>query len=111
MTLATLLTQTVTVTTRSTSGTDDYGNPVDTWGTPVQYRARVEPEASSETSGDANVSSEEWRLVLPADAVIGPSSRVEYDGATFEVIGKPFHHPTPRGVSHIEARLALSEAL
>lgn len=112
MSFDTLLTQTVTVTTRTTGAVDDYGNPTESWGNPVEYRARLEHSDSAEAQGDQLVVTSRYLLILPADATISAGSRVEdEDGNTFEVDGPPIKQRTPRGVHHIEARLTLSEAL
>jgi hypothetical protein len=108
----TLLTQTVTVTTRATGAADVYGNPAETWGSPVEYRARLEQQDGVETQGDQLVTTSRYLLVLPAEAVLTAGDRVtDEDGNTFEVDGPPIKQRTPRGVHHIEARLVLSAAL
>lgn len=107
-----LLTQTVTVQTRSTGAVDDYGNPTESWSAGTEYRARLEHSDSTEAQGDQLVVTSRYLLILPADAVIGAGDRVEdEDGNTFEVDGPPIKQRTPRGVHHVEARLTLSEAL
>jgi head-tail adaptor len=110
--ISSLLTQTVTVTTRTTGVADDYGNVAESWGSPVEYRARLEQQDGVETQGDQLVVTSRFLLILPASAVITAGDRVtDEDGNTFEVDGPPIKQRTPRGVHHIEARLVLSAAL
>jgi hypothetical protein len=110
--LTTMLTQLVTVTTRTTGAVDDYGNPTSSWGAPVTYRARLEHNDSLESNGDQLVVATRYRLILPPSAVIGAGDRVtDEDGITYEVDGPPLKQRTPRGVHHIDARLTLTEAL
>lgn len=107
-----LLTQTVTVTTRTVGAVDEYGNPAETWANPVDYHARLEHSDSVESNGDQLVVTSRYLLVLPADAVVGAGDRVtDEDGTVYEVDGPPIKQRTPRGVHHVEARLTLSEAL
>jgi head-tail adaptor len=110
--LASLLTQTVTVQTRSTGVADDYGNLAQTWSVGTDYDARLEQQDGTEAAGDQLVVTSNYLLILPADAVISAGDRVtDEDGNTYEVIGPPVKQRTPRGVHHIEARLTSTEAL
>jgi hypothetical protein len=106
------LTDTVNVATRASGAVDDYGNPSYTWATTTEYRARLEQQDGTEAAGDQLVTTSQYLLILPPEAVIGAGDRVtDEDGNIFEVIGPPVKQKTPRGVSHIEARLTFTEAL
>lgn len=111
MSLASLLAQTVTVRNYAEVGGDRYGNAVPTWSDPgTTYPARLEQTGSSETGGDRRAVVSEWRLFLPADAVIGARDHVvDSDDRTFEVLGAPAKAVKPRRVSHIVARLRYVE--
>lgn len=102
----------VTVVTPATA-TDRYGNTVRDWAnaTRTTYSGWVEKRGRTEqtASGDRNLQLADWLLMLPATAVITGSARVEYDGATFDVIGPPQLVRTPRGPHHIEADLRSRE--
>lgn len=46
-----------------------------------------------------------WKLYVPAGTDITGRDRVEVDGATYLVVGKPSTASTPRGTHHVEANL------
>lgn len=109
---ANVLTQTVTVTRRTTGADDGYGNQAETWGSPADYAARLEHSDGVQTNGDQVVATSRFLLILPADAVIAAGDRVtDDDGNTYDVDGPPVRQRTPRGVHHVEARLVVTEAL
>ena len=102
MALSSLLTRTVTI-RHTTEGTtlDDYGNPVkvvvtSTSNGEIQQRTRREE--------DQIVPTEDWLLILPADATIDTNDTIVVDGLTFEAIGPPWPVWNPRlgATSHLE---------
>lgn len=104
MSIADLLTRTVTIVRRSDSGnTDDYGNAIpaetttDTVGE-LQQQQRNEPGDQGETSDTR------WALFLPAGTEIGTSDTVTVDGQAFEMVGDPWtvRDPETGSDSHLE---------
>lgn len=107
-----LLTQTVTVRPWAEGAEDRYGDAADGWGEGVDYPARLEQVDGSEVTEGREALVSDWRLFLPADAVIDGRSRVVDDHEpprTFEVVGSPSVERTPRRVSHVVARLRYVE--
>jgi len=107
--LASLLTEPVSVLPFAPGLEDAYGNPPKTFGDPVPYRGRLEEASESEMLTDEDKQVGHWRLFLPPAAVIGGLDRVTAQGKTFEVDGPPKVHRTPRGPHHIEVQLLLVE--
>lgn len=106
MSITRLLGDVVTVYPAST-GTDEYGNTVLTYGSGTDYPARMEQTTGTEVTQDRDTQVADWVLFLNPDAVITGDSRVVFNGSTFEVLGPPSTPTTPRtvGAHHIEARL------
>ena len=108
-----MLRQTVAVLPYSQSGTDEYGNPAESWGPAVVYApgtanggVALQHVDSEEMTTQRNVQVGDWLLVLHPHATIGGRDRVEADGSTFEVIGPPQLLRDIRGrPHHWEARL------
>lgn len=99
--------QTVTVITPG-STTDEYGNVTPNWTsgtTSTAYDGFLEQTESTEVTVGRDTIVTDWRVLLPAAAVIDEHSRVTAGGRTFEVVGHPHAVETPAGVHHIEARL------
>lgn len=92
---------------------DGYGDQAPDWSAATRRRVRgwIDQQARQEVrdgaAREAEVSS--WIVYLPAGDPITASSRVVYDGATFEVDGQPNRARTPRGPHHVEASLRLVE--
>lgn len=112
MTLAALLTQTVSIVTAGNATTvDAEGNPARAAAATTTSAARLEREVSladrAETSGGPVESMSKWLLLLPPTAVLGQRDQVVADGVTYEVDGPPVVQRTPSGPHHIEARLRL----
>lgn len=111
MSLASLLSERGTIQTIGPSGTDRYNQPIEgVTVTTDDVPYRLEQAESIEVSiGEATVVSD-WRIFLLPDAEITHASRfVDADARTFEVVGAPNVHHTPRGPHHIEARLRFIE--
>jgi hypothetical protein len=107
MSLTSLLAELVTIQTIGPVGTDRYNQPIlGVASTVANVPARLEQTESTEvTVGEATLVSD-WRIFLEPDEVISNASRiVDSLGRTFEVVGAPNLHRTPRGPHHLEARL------
>lgn len=98
-----LLTETVTVLARSEGATDAYNRPVETWATSVTVNGRLELVTPSEGTDEQDVQVGRYRLFVPHDTPITGRDRVQVDGVTYELLGPPVVHRTPRGPHHIEA--------
>jgi hypothetical protein len=108
--LAALLTQTVTVRTIAAGAPDRYGVPGETVTLETEVQARVEQTDSLEISvGELTIVSD-WRAYFEADVVLAHRDQiVDAYGRTFEVVGAPDIEETPRGPHHVKARLRYVE--
>lgn len=106
VTLASLLTQTVTIVS-APAAPDDRGNLVRDWDTAtrVDAAARLEPNVTSEVTDGRDSVLTDARLFLHPDAFITAYDRVEADGLTYEVVGTPGLQRMPRGPHHFEVDL------
>ncbi len=103
--LSDLLTRTVTIIHRSSSGdTDAYGDDLETETTTttvgeLQQTARLEP------SGQGELSDTTWLLILPAGTLLTTSSAVVVDEHVYELVGDPWpaRNPLTGDESHVEA--------
>jgi hypothetical protein len=102
MSLSGFLTETATIYYPSFDAMDAYGNPQPGTETTADYPARLESLSSEELVRDRDTVVANWRVFLPADAVISPFDRIESDGKSFEVWGDPIERRTPRGIHHLE---------
>lgn len=107
MTLATLLTETATVTSYADT-TDEYGNVIPGTGTPVDWPARLEQLGTEEIIRDEDTILADWRIFLPANATITPYDTVDARGLHFTVFGYPNEQRAPWGLHHLEVRLKLT---
>lgn len=108
MTLLGMLTQTATVVSFPMSAVDEYGNPVAGPEVRTDYPARLEQTESTEVTRGRDTVISDWRLFLPADALVDAYDRVEIEGSTFEVAGRPAVEWAPRGPHHTVARLRIA---
>lgn len=69
----------------------------------------MQEQQASETVDDRDVRVSTWRLFSTATPTLNALQRVEWNGSTFEVVGRPNHLSTPRGYHHTEAELRLAE--
>ena len=101
MSVAGLMTATVTITRRTPDGVDEYGNPdtVETTEATVGY---AEQRAAYDDRLER--STEEWRVFLPAGTDLDAGDRVAIYEVTLEVAGPPWPVTNPRtgAVSHVE---------
>lgn len=91
---------------------DKYGNETSEldWANAVRTAVTgvsVQPDASSEATGDRGTVVTGWRLFTPRgrDLDLLPTDRVEYDGMTLEVDGEVARFRMAGRVHHVEARL------
>ncbi len=105
MTLAALLNQSCTITTRTDSGTvDRYGNPAQTEASTAttcycEQRTRTESK-----DGKGEVQQEEWLVVLPAGTTVNGLDQITVGSLVLEVVGPPWpvRNPRTQAESHIE---------
>lgn len=78
---------------RPTVGEDSYGDPYETWDPPQRHRLRraeVQDVATVEEEGVRRVVVEgERRLYVPYAADLTSADRIEVDGETWRISGKP----------------------
>lgn len=103
-----LFADTVVVHHHTTGSVDSEGNQSGSFATTTTYMGRLEQRSGAERVLAGDTQQAEWMLILPAGAVIDGRDRVEVDGVTFEVVGPPVRHKTPRGEHHVEASLVTS---
>lgn len=104
MSLATLLTESVTV-VRYAEATDEYGDEERGTPTSTVYPGRLEQLSSEEVLRNEDTVLADWRLFLPATADITAYDVVQARGLSFEVVGLPNEQRAPWGIHHVEARL------
>lgn len=111
MTLASLLTEAVTVYGVTDGAADDYGNVARTWAEVATESGRFEQRSAQERSEDQEVVTSDWVLFLHPDTVITSRSRVgDAYGRTFEVVGAPAMVRAPHRDVYVEASLRYVEA-
>lgn len=107
VTLASLLTETATVTSYADT-TDEYGNVVAGTATTAEWPARLEQLSTEEIVRDEDTVLADWRIFLPATAAITPYNTVEARGLHFTVFGYPNQQRAPWGLHHLEVQLKLT---
>lgn len=105
-----LLTQPATITPRTESGRDTYGNPITVDGTEVDTFGFWQQDGESDSRTDEDqATSDGWLFLLPS-ATIARTDRVEIAGVTLEVVGRPRRPTRPSlGEHHVEVRARLVE--
>lgn len=101
----------VTIVTPAT-GTDRRGDQTLSYAsdaTRANVRGWMQQQGQSETTGDRDLRVSSWRLFSGSTPDLDALARIEWDGLTFEVVGKPNHLTSPRGYHHTEADLRLVE--
>lgn len=101
--LAQLLTEQVTLLTRSEGAEDTYGRASETWTEGSTVNGRLELDTPSEDTDVQDVQVGRYRLFLPPSTSLDGRDRVKVDGVTYELLGPPVVHRTPRGPHHLEA--------
>lgn len=110
MSLAGLMTYTVTILRRSTTAQDEYGDPVGTFTSAGDSPAWIEQTQTREVLLGRDRVTADWLVVLPVGTVLEPYDRIVHDGMTFEVIGAPWLAASPvTGSRHREALLRFVE--
>lgn len=105
MSLAQLLSDTVTVVHVAYDAADAYGDVQAGSTTSETVGGRLEALSSDELVRDREVIVADWRVFLPADVSVGPFDQIQAAGKTFDVWGDPIRRHTPRGTHHQEVRL------
>lgn len=95
---------------RAAKVTDKYGNVTTDWAhaTRTTYAGvSVQPDASTEETGDRSAVITGWRLITPKgrDFPALPADHVEYDGMTLQVDGEVGRYRMGGRIHHVEARL------
>lgn len=98
-----LLTEQVTVLARNEGAIDAYNRPAESWAASVTVNGRLELVTPSEGTDEQDVQVGRYRLFVPHDTAISGRDRVKVDGVTYQLLGPPIVHRTPRGAHHIEA--------
>jgi len=100
--LATLLTRTATITSRTQSGPPDEDN-VPTWvETTTTAACYLEPISSAEATLDQNTEIGDHLAVFAPEVSLDGSDSITVEGHVYEVIGPPRRFNTPRGPHHQE---------
>ena len=75
----------------SAAGSDAHGNPVESFGAPVDWPVHgIAPGSMEEPGGDRDLSIVAFTVIAPADALVPDESDVVlYGGAEYQVIGRP----------------------
>lgn len=104
MSIAGLLTLDCTITHRTASTADAYGDETSTTAT-VTTVCELQQRQRSETTDPGTIADSTWLLILPAGTTIGPGDSVTISGDAYEVHGEPWQARNPRTAvaSHIEA--------
>lgn len=103
-----LLSQTATVHSAGIDITDAEGITTTTY-TDAIWPCRLEQAETVEVDTGRGVVTSTWRIFLPPDAALNAHDELTVDGSRFQVAGRPNVPHSPRGPSHIEARLTLVE--
>lgn len=104
MTLAGLLNQSCTITTRTDAGTvDRYGNPAKTEAT-ASTVCYAEQRQRSENTGEDAVAGEDWLVLLPVGTTVDTADKITVGSLVLEVVGPPWtvRNPRTQSDSHIE---------
>lgn len=109
MSLRRLLTQQATIRRRVDGPDDGYGNPQPVWEDAGVLPAFVQPLSGSEVESGADTQTTAYRGFLPPFSDVDGTARLVVDGVTYEVVGPPLRHRTPRGDHHVEVRLEVVE--
>jgi head-tail adaptor len=108
--IASLLTQDVTVYDVTDGAVDDYGNTTQTWASAATEKGRFEQRSGEERSLDQETVISDWRLFLHPDTTVTSRSRVgDAYGRVFEVVGPPAMHAAPNRDVLVEASLRYVE--
>lgn len=104
MSLAGLLNQACTVTTRTDAGTvDRYGNPDRTEASTATV-CYAEQRVRTENAGEDAVAAEDWLVMLPVGTTVDTADKITVGSLVLEVTGPPWpvRNPRTQTTSHIE---------
>lgn len=104
MSLAGLMNQACTITTRTdTATTDRYGNPVPTESTAATV-CYCEQRVHNEDAGEDHIETEDWLVMLPTGTTVDAADKITVGSLALEVVGPPWQARNPRtqSVSHIQ---------
>lgn len=104
MSLAGLLNQSCTITTRTDAATTDrYGNPDKTTAA-TTTTCYAEQRSRTEAAGEGLVAIEEWLVMLPTGTTVDAADQITVGSLVLEVVGPPWpvRNPRTQATSHIE---------
>ena len=106
MSLASLMTQTVSLIRTTSLQRDDIGGTVAVTSN-VDVLGYLEPTKGSEDLADRNTGVGTWLLILPASVDVTNWDAVDYDTRRFEIVAppRPMFNPSTKVVSHYELDL------
>jgi len=99
----------LTVFNLAAGSVDRYDNEVPTFDAGTSVMGWVAPSAVNENTVDRETRLSEFDVALQPDVVVDATSRIEYEGRTHEVIGRPREARTPLGVHHLELVMRVVE--
>jgi hypothetical protein len=103
--LATLLTETVTILRHTVGAEDVFGDETSTFTSVGDYAARLEQRSAQEVTRDRQTVVSDWALYLEPTTVLSELDRItDRFGRTFEVVASAMQS-TPRGDHHLVAAL------
>lgn len=108
MSLASLMSETVTWLKYTPGAPDSHGVPVDGWTDNGVLPAYVQPSgsafssASQETLGGRDTVVSDFLVVIAAGPRLGAADRLSYRGLTLEIVGDPLSFHKPGSDHHVE---------
>jgi hypothetical protein len=104
--LATLLTEPLSVLAASDGTVDEYGDTSTTFSAGTSYLGRLEQRSAQEVTDGRDTMVSDWVLYLQPDATVAGRDRVvDMYGRTFEVVGPPIMQRSPRAAHHLQVNL------
>jgi head-tail adaptor len=108
--VASLLTQELTISRPTEGAADAYGNPTSTWAEVATVLGRLEQRSSQERTDDQDTVSSDWVAFLPPETVVYATDRITDEYArTFEIAGAPAMVSAPRRDIYVEVSLRYVE--
>jgi hypothetical protein len=104
--LASLLSQTVSIQNMTEGSEDGMGNAeLAASGAPVTTNGLIQQTSTQEVTIGRDTAVSDWVLYLGAGESIGYQDLVSEGGRTFEVVGDPYRVRSPLGEHHLQVRL------
>lgn len=95
----------VSVTSFTTDGSDEYGNPIPSGSSVATgIAADRQPLRADEITGLEDRQIEEWRFYLETGTAIDGGDRITFDGLDYEVVGPPEDRAYSRPLDHVRCR-------